>query len=211
MSRNTLIIYFTFSILVKVFASSWGGQFLAARIRTGRISPHLIQPIPYVLHYLSNNIAEKLVKFIFLIPIAVAISLMFKADYSIILPINVLLFFITILLSAAIDFLMDICFGLTAFWMSESSSLSDIFAFLYTLFSGALIPLIALPPALLAISHILPFRYTTSLPLEILIGQLSGNNLMLGLTTQCLWLLLMLFIYKLLWQKGLKVYSASGA
>jgi len=57
----------------------------------------------------------------------------------------------------------------------------------------------------------LPFRYTLSFPIEVLLGQVSGQNIAIGLTMQILWLTAFFILVNTLWSCGLKRYSASGA
>jgi ABC-2 type transport system permease protein len=50
-----------------------------------------------------------------------------------------------------------------------------------------------------------------SLPVEILLGRLSGAQLFSAVGVQALWLVLFIGVYRLLWRVGLKHYSAVGA
>src|SRR3989344_1313046 len=210
-SRDQLIWYFILAIFVKLFASAWGSPFLAARIRRGAISPFLIQPIPYIFHWISNNIAEKIVRLIMITPfLFILVSLFHITPLQVSLS-SVTTSIVSLLMAAALFFLFDIAIGLLSFWLDETTSIGDAYGLLSSLFSGVLIPLIALPQSVRNISYFLPFRYTLSLPIEIALGQISGWQIYLDLGVQLVWLVIIGYLCRYLWLHGLKVYSASGA
>jgi len=210
-SRNNLIWYFILAMFVKLVTSSWFGVFLASRIRRGAISPFLLQPVDYIVHILSNNIAEKIIKLIILLPILITLVVLFKIPFLIVTAIQSFAALFSLVMAAVIYFLIDINIGLLAFWLDETSAIDDFYGLLLNFFSGMLIPLVALPIVLRNISYYLPFRFTLSLPIEILLGQLTNNQILQSLLLQFFWLIVVWFIYRLLWSKGLKSYSASGA
>ena len=210
-SRQTLIWYFLLTMLVKLITSAWGGYFLSNRIRRGAISPLLVKPVNLIIDYLGNNIAEKIVKLIILIPILGFLINLFDLKYFAISLATFIIFIVSVLMAAAIYFLIDYCLGLLAFWLDETSAAGDFIGLLNNLFSGVLIPIAAMPLFIKNIGNFLPFRYTVSLPIEILLGQLTGSQLLIGLGLQTTWLLLMWFLYKIMWKQGLKLYSGTGA
>jgi len=77
--------------------------------------------------------------------------------------------------------------------------------------SGNLAPLDLFPAPIPQLSVYLPFRYTLSFPVEILLGRVSGDQLWLGFAVQSLWLLATIVLYRVLWTRGLRQYSAFGA
>lgn len=210
-AHSELIWYFTLVILVRTLASAWGGQFLANRIRRGAISPFLTQPAPYIYHYISNNLAEKLVKIIILIPLLLAVVVLLRAGLPHINLASLGLSILSTLLAAALFFILDVIMGLLSFWLDETSAIGEAFGLLYVLFSGSLIPLVALPPITKTLSYLLPFRYTVSFPIEIFLNQVSGSQLYFGLLLQLLWTIATGLLCLHLWKQGLKIYSASGA
>jgi ABC-2 type transport system permease protein len=79
------------------------------------------------------------------------------------------------------------------------------------MFGGVIAPLELFPPAAARLAAILPFRYMLSLPVELLLGRLTGSDRLAALGIQILWLAVFIGIYRLLWRIGLKHYSAVGA
>ena len=58
---------------------------------------------------------------------------------------------------------------------------------------------------------LLPFRWTTSFPVELLLGRVGFTEALYGLAAQAAWLGLCLLLLRLVWRAGLRVYSAVGA
>jgi ABC-2 type transport system permease protein len=210
-SHDLLIWYFLLAMLVKLLTSAWGGQFISNRIRRGAISPLLIQPVPYYYHWLSNNIAEKIFKFLILLPLLIILISIFRLSPLSLSIFNLLSSIISLIMASSIFFLIDLIIGISAFWLDETSALMDFYGLLSSLFGGMLIPIVALPPVVKTLAQYLPFRFTLSLPIEIFIGQLSITDTFIFLALQAFWLLLFWYLYRYLWIRGLKAYSAVGA
>lgn len=210
-SHDRLILYFLLVTIVKLVTSAWGGFFLSARIRRGAISPFLTQPTPYFYHYISNNIAEKVIKLFMLIPFLILLAYLLKLSLPTVNPLNLFVSLVSLSSATALFFTIDITIGLLSFWLDETSAISDAFGLFGSLLSGAFIPLAALPSSVHNLSLYLPFRYSLSLPVEIFMNQISGVEIVFGLLVQALWLITMIYLCRLLWHRGLRVYSASGA
>ncbi len=211
MSRNDLIVYFLANVLVGTIRSSWYGQFLPGRIRRGEISSILLKPQPFLIETISNNIAEKIIKLSFLIPMVVFLGYWLSAK---VLSQNILiwvLIVLTTLLAAIIFFLLDVIIGMLAFWFEETRSIQELIGVFESLFSGRFIPLVILPLFWKDLANLLPFRYMASLPLEILLGQLNNKQMIGGTIVQAGYLILVIIIYKFISNRGFRRYGASGA
>lgn len=210
-THNELIWYFLLVMLVKLITSAWGGQFLSPRIRRGAISPFLTQPTPYIYHYISNNIAEKIIKLVMLLPLLCVLIITFRVSFLPVSLSGLVASIASLVMAAMLFFLADTAIGLLGFWFEETSAVGEAYGLMSSLFSGMLIPLIALPQSIRNLGYFLPFRYTLSLPIEIFLGQLSGWQIYISLAVQLIWLLAVGGLCRYLWTRGLKVYSASGA
>lgn len=210
-TRNDFIIYFLASLVIRLWTSAWGGYFIARDIRYGKLSPFLIRPVPYLFFQIGNNLAEKFFKSLYLIPIIAIIAIIFGAKFPLLSISSWILIILTTLGAAVIYFIFDICIGFSAFWLDDSTAIAETWDLLMSFFSGRLIPLIALPLFWQHLSVFLPFRYTLSFPIEIILGKLSDVELIVGLGFQMIWLIVCLLLYSILWRIGRRKYSASGA
>lgn len=211
LSRTEFIQYYLLVIIVHLWSSAWAAPFISHDIRMGKISPFLIKPAPYLIFQIGNNIGEKILKSFFAVPLVLFLGAMFGLNFPTLSIWEWLVFLMSWVIAAAIIFLFDIIIGISAFWIEDSRSLDEFYDVLLYFFSGRLIPLIALPLLLQHVANFLPFRYTMSFPIEIILRKLTNSQLIVGLFAQLFWLAIIVFIYKKLWKLGLKKYSASGA
>lgn len=211
MGRNEMIIYFLANVLVGTIRSSWIGWFIPGRIRRGEISPLLLKPVSILSSWIANNIAEKIVKLVFLVPAVMATSYLLGVGYP---NLNIYTWFLVIfssIVAGIIFFLFDVIVGLMAFWLDESKWIQDLYYILESLLSGRIIPLVLLPLFYKEIAFLMPFRYMMSLPLEILSSQLDPWHISQALIIQMIYLLMAIILYKIILKNGIKRYGASGA
>ncbi len=82
---------------------------------------------------------------------------------------------------------------------------------LFTLIlSGAIFPLDIFGGDMLRFFDVLPFKYTTYFPTNILTGRLDGNLIIFGIIIQFIWIIILLIMSNFLWKLGMKKYVAVG-
>jgi ABC-2 type transport system permease protein len=99
---------------------------------------------------------------------------------------------------------------LTSFWLLDISSLIFLVYSLEFLAGGHVFPLDLLPHALFQVAQFLPFAYEYWFPAASLCGTLSHSAWQIGLGMQFGWALCFLLLAHILWQAGLKKYTAAG-
>ena len=77
--------------------------------------------------------------------------------------------------------------------------------------SGSLAPLDLFPEAIRGLLPWTPFPYLIDVPVQALLGRLSGPDLLRALLVQAAWLLLFVLASRALWRSGLRRYGAVGA
>jgi ABC-2 type transport system permease protein len=210
LSQAEFVRYYLFLTIVGLWVFNWGAYFISRDIRLGRMSVWIIKPAPFIYSQAGNNISEKILKTIYLIPVLIIFGLIFEFSWPILTPLKWILFFVSLVFAGIIAFLIDISIGLLAFWLDDSNAVRECYSILYLIFSGRILPIITLPLFLQRISFYLPFRYTLSLPLEIVLDKLTDNQLFQGLLIQILLIIISIYIYKTIWKQGIIKYSASG-
>lgn len=210
MSYKELVIYFLANVLVKAATSSWIGQFIPSRIRRGEISGLLLKPMPFLLDWSANNISEKIIKLLFLFPAVLITGFWLSVGIPSLEIGQWILVIVTTAAAGIIYFLLDVIIGMLAFWLEETRSFQDLFLVFESFFSGRMIPLVVLPIFWKNIAFFLPFRYMLSLPLEILLRQLSSSQIYRALAMQSGYLIVAILIYKFIFNRGIKRYGASG-
>jgi ABC-2 type transport system permease protein len=126
-------------------------------------------------------------------------------------PLTVVLFITAIINAWLLSFLIQYMNGLLAFWITQAVAVFDLWFGLWSLFSGYLIPLDLMPSVVQRLAFWLPFRYQLAVPLEIILGRLQGTDMWISLGMQWLWIAIAYSLCRLMWQRGLRRYSAVGA
>ena len=202
--------YYIWLLIVQLWVSAWASPIIASDIRHGRMSPYLLKPIAYANFHLGGNLGAKLIMTVTTVPLVIILAIVFKPTWPELSSFNWIIFGWTWALAGVIYFLTDLCVGCLAFWIEETSAVDSIYNVIHSIFSGILIPLVLMPPLVRALATFLPFRYSLSFPMEILLGKLTGAEQMLGLFLQAVFVVLLYLSYRQIWTWGVKRYSAFG-
>jgi ABC-2 type transport system permease protein len=184
---------------------------IAADIKDGNISQFLLKPVDYLWYRLclfcSGRLTYMAVAFI---PLTLFIFCLrryfvFPAD-----GLALALFFLSIVLTALLQFFMSYAMAMLAFWVLEVSTFIFIlFAFEY-IASGHLFPLDILPPALANALSFTPFPYQLYFPVSIYMGKATGDGLVRQFVMQIGWVVAAYFVARFAWRRGIKKYAAVG-
>lgn len=213
-SKNELITYFLLAYLVGMLTSAWGAHFIIQSIRSGSFNVYLIKPFSMLQDFGSNNISEKILKLVIALVSITALWYVFLPGGASGLRISlagIVLFVVSVALAGFIAFMLDIIIGLLTFWVYNAYFIREVYFTFRMFFAGAIIPVYFLPGYLLAASIYLPFRYTLSFPIEILMGKVTGYDLLFGLTMQITWSVAVYTTYKFIYRYGVKSYQGYGA
>jgi ABC-2 type transport system permease protein len=169
----------------------------------------LLKPLSPLYHVLASECAGKVVMMLFVIPATSMLALLLHPELSISLGQGAL-FFLAFGLAWALRFAWGYGLALLAFWTTRAEALlavQDAFVFLL---AGIVAPLPMLPDFMQGIAVILPFRYMVGFPVEILFHHLGGTDIVLGFAMQTAWLVLAVFLSRLMWWMGIRQYTAIG-
>lgn len=211
LTKIEFIQYFILVIIIGTWTSAWAGGFISADIRLGKISPYLLKPASFIYHQIANNLGEKIIKTVYLLPFVIFLAISFNFKLPLTDYFHGISFLLAFIISALLLFIVDVCIGFGSFWLDDTAAIFEFFGISMFFFSGKFIPLAMMPKIIQQISEILPFRYMLSFPIEIFLEKLSTAETLKGLIIQALWLIVAFVAYKLSWSNGLKKYSASGA
>ena len=96
------------------------------------------------------------------------------------------------------------------FWTTRVSALYELYFAIELLLSGRLVPLSLMPSWAQQLASFLPFQWTFGYPIEALIGQLSPQQLLLGLGMQLFWIVASWLLVRLVWHFGIRHFSSVG-
>jgi ABC-2 type transport system permease protein len=195
-----IVSQFTFTDLIWRFGN---------QINSGDFSNKLILPI-HPLHYdIAENIGYKLFSMPVILLSAILTAMYFKAVFNITV-IKIVIFLPIVLLSWLLRLLFEWMVSLSAFWFVNVKGISTFYYVMLLFFSGRVIPLNIFPLYLREIADYLPFRYMISYPIEILLNNYSVSYIIENTFIQTLWLGSVIFILVIVYNLGIKKYTAVG-
>ena len=202
--------YFIVLMLVNHVTYTWIMYEYEYRVRHGSLSFALLRPVHPIHADIADNISSKVVTLPLILAAAVALALLFRPAFHL-APWAAAAFLPALLLAFIVRFLMEWTLALAAFWTTRVSAVNQTYFVAMLFLSGQMAPLTLLPRPLQAIAAVLPFRWTTSFPVELLLGRISFTQALIGMGVQVAWLGLWIVLLRMVWRAGVRVYGAVGA
>jgi ABC-2 type transport system permease protein len=184
---------------------------IAGDIKDGRISQFLLKPIDYLTYRVCLFGAGRLI-YMAVAAAPVALFILYQRQYFVLPPDAATFgwFALSVMMTAALQFLISYTLALFAFWLLEISTLIFMVFALEYIAGGHLFPLDILPPAVAKILAFTPFPYQMFFPVSIYVGKITGDALYRGLFIQALWVLIAYAAARYVWARGIRKYSAVG-
>lgn len=210
-TAGDFVAYYVLSFYLRQMTSVWVAWELDYDIRHGDMNSKLLHPIHPIHEYVSFNLADKIIRGIMFTPIVVIVALVVPDVHLLATPLNIFFFILALMGAWAMRYLAQFSLGLLGFWFSQALVLSDVFWMVFLLFGGGVAPIDLLPEPLRTIAYYLPFRLMMSFPIEIMMGRVAVNDILLGFGTAVIWIAVLFGTYRLLWARGIRQFSAFGA
>lgn len=208
-SASDFVAYFLGVYLVRQLTAVWVIFVLNEEIRQGTLSGRLLKPVAPFWFHVSEHLGQMLVRAPIVITVFCIGAWLFAMQLS---PLAARLpyFLAALVLAWVIIFHLYYCVGLLAFWIANSVALDAMVWSLYTVLGGTLIPVDLFPEATRALVQMLPFAAAMDFPVRVLMGKVSGFEMLLGFGLQSFWVLVLVVLRRGLWRSGLKRFSGAG-
>jgi ABC-2 type transport system permease protein len=210
-TAGDFVAYYLLSFYMRQMTAVWVAWELDYDIRHGDLNSKLLHPIQPIHEYISFNLADKIIRGVMFTPLVVIVAMVVPGVTLVFSPLNVLFFVIALAGAWAMRYFTQFSLGLLGFWFSQALVLTDVFWMLFLLFGGGIAPIELLPEPLRTAAFYLPFRYMMSFPIEILMGRLELNAILTGFGGIAVWVAVLFGIYRFMWAKGIRQFSAFGA
>lgn len=208
-TRDDFIVYYLCFIMLNQLTYPVCNWTVGDSIRMGRLSDWLLRPLPVMFEAVASDIAMKMVCTPFAVAVTVVLAFFLRPVAHFSLQ-SVLFFLLALLLAQVLRFLMAYTLALLALWNSRADALLALNDSLVFLLAGQVAPIALLPGALRAVAIALPYRYMLGFPVELLIGRLSTTEIWQGFAWQCAWVIVVVFLYRVVWEHGLRHYTSVG-
>ena len=205
-----MVSYYVVMALVSNFIVSHLMWDMAWEIKEGILSQWLLRPVPILWMLFARNISWRLLRMVLFVPVALLAWLYYGQMVKLGAVELGALFWLSVLLGHLVSFLIAFALACLAFWLQEVQSVFSLYYAPMLLLSGWVAPIGLMPDWLQAVAFVMPFRYTTAIPVEVAVGKLSGDALWLGIAGQLLWIGLASVLGAVLWRAGIRQYSGVG-
>jgi ABC-2 type transport system permease protein len=180
-------------------------------IQEGGLSAYLLKPISYLRLIFYSELSYRLLNGFLGFLLLSGLLLFFPTLFSFTKRFDLFLLSCIVLVCAFfLTFIFKMVVGLLAFWMTEVRGAFEAVEVMIVIFSGTLMPLAFMPQWLDAIAHVLPFSYMVYFPVIAFEGKLSLSQFGQVIGMQFFWIGVLSFLYRIMWSKGLKKYTAVG-
>jgi ABC-2 type transport system permease protein len=201
--------YFIVWTLVRnmnIVFTPYGWEF---RIREGQLSGMLLRPVHPIHYDLAYFAGWKVVVILLWVPLAALLTLLFRPTLDPNLA-QVATFLVAIWGAYVIRTALLFLLGMITLWTTRVAAIFELYFTLELLLSGRLVPMDLMPDWVLRISDVLPFRSTFGFPIEALVADLSGPQLVRGLMTQGFWIVVSSLLAWVVWRRAIRRYTAVG-
>jgi ABC-2 type transport system permease protein len=203
------VVYLTLANLQAMVINSPLAWIIASRVRSGEVLFDVSRPIGYPGQMLALQTGESatLIAVIALVtPVAGLIGGLSGPDSAA----AGLLYAVALLLGWLLNALLSLLVGLSAFWTVENSALATLYRFVAAFLAGATVPLAFFPPALRALTEVLPFRFIVYEPAAIYLGLIPARDALGSLTLALMWIAVLAGVIALVWRRAYRKMVVHG-
>ncbi|MDP2860538.1 MAG: ABC-2 family transporter protein [bacterium] len=183
----------------------------AGEISRGDLSNWLVRPLSYFKYYISKDCVDKLLNIGFaVVEIAMIVYFLKPAVFLQTNIQTIFLFLLAAFLATVLFFLLSFLISFIGFWSPEVWAPRFLLIACLEFLSGGLFPLDLLPKPVFEVLTLLPFNYLLYFPAKIYLGQLSAFESIKGMFIAAAWVFIFYRLFRAVWKKGLRAYSAEG-
>lgn len=180
LTYQQMLTYYGVASLIHYISFDFADWNLQMLVRSGKFVTFALRPLPHWLFALAQKIGHRsLALWVEVLPVLLLFIFVFGVNLQPAAPGWALL---SILFSFLMNFMVNYCVGLTAFWLIRAEGIRRVFLLLKDICAGVFIPLSFFPEVLQKILFFLPFQFITYLPTRVYGGEyeLAGIHLSLA-------------------------------
>ena len=156
MELQQMLTYFGATALIGYLTMDFADWNLQMLVRTGKFLTFALRPIHHRYFAFSQKLGHRILGFfVEFLPCFLIFQFIFKINM---IPPNIGWSLLSIFFAFLMNFYVNYCIGLTAFWLVQSSGVRRVFQALAGVFSGGLIPLLFFPEFIQKALFFLPFQ-----------------------------------------------------
>ncbi|MEG1002719.1 ABC transporter permease [Clostridium sp.] len=208
---NEMLVYVMITFLIGYVTSSDVSYMISDEVKSGAIAMNLIKPI----NYRRRMVAASIGQFSFLIVLLFLPGAIGITAYGIINGVDInfasiIIFVISVFLGFLINTYYSYLFGLLAFKFYNLWGIGQIANAIIMLISGSLIPLTFFPELVQKAFNFLPFSSMIYTPAMIYLNKLSTFEIAKALILQVVWIIILIGLSKIMWNKVIDKLTIQG-
>ena len=210
-SRDQLLTYVLVMTLLRAFVLGAVTDRIPMEIAKGKLSETLLRPISHIAYWGVQDGANKALNLVSaVLELAIFIALV---SAPLLAPgtLGAWAGFAAASLGGMIlYFQMSYILGVLGFWTAQSWGPRFCFEIVLEFCAGAYFPIDLLPVAVQRVLNLLPFPFLIFYPVSIYLERTTGAAIAGVLATQAVWMIVLGFVARFLWRRGLRKYAAEG-
>lgn len=207
--RGMMFYYLLVPLVSRViFGSEFGA--MSREIYDGALTKYLIYPVSFFRYKFMQYLAHSTVYFFQMVLGVSIFFLFFGVPDELVWSTTIPLLFITLFLSAMMNFALTTTLELFAFWADNVWTLLVMVRFSVGLLGGGLIPLVFFPEQFEMILRLLPFVYLTAFPVDMIMGKVGFELWWISSLITLCWIGLFIVSARLVWRRGNLKYTGVG-
>ena len=211
-SFSTISTYYFLLIIASAFLMSHPEEQVAEEdIHQGSLVSYLLKPFSYLLTNFMSELPWRVIQGFFGVIVVILCYILFRNVISIHASLPVIgMSICTAVLGYILGFLYKMTLGMLVFWLTEIDGILQMSDMILFTFAGYIAPLFLFPTMLDRIATFLPFSYILYFPVITFQGRVDGIYFLQIVATQLVWIVFFFTTYKILWERGLKKFTAVG-
>jgi len=182
--------------------------FLSREIYDGTFTKYLIYPLSFFQYKTITYLTHSL---FYILQLLLIVSVYSVLNSAVSLSLANIITGLGFFLLAALTYLgMAFCIEMISLWADNIWSLMLVLRFVASFLGGGYLPLAFFPSWSIPLLKMTPFPYFIDLPIKIIMGAASPNDIILGSLILIAWIVCFHFLLKIMWKKGQKNFSGVG-
>jgi len=207
---DAFVAYYLATLLVRQLTGNWVAWQMMEEIRMGTMAMRLLRPIHPFVTYTASHLAALPFRSIVALPIVVILLITSASGGVTHDPLQLGVLPLSIAMAWLITFAILFAIGALAFFLTQTMAISTLYFGLFSLFSGYLLPLDLLPAPIAKVAAVLPFRFTLSVPVELITRTLPHREVAELLAAQAGWTVGLIAVAVWTWNAGVRRFEAVG-
>ncbi|MFH1561274.1 MAG: ABC-2 family transporter protein [Patescibacteria group bacterium] len=185
---------------------------LEADIYTGKLSSYLLRPQKIFKYYFVRDLADKALNIFFVVLEVALVLRIFHFPFYFPASLLTVIWFVGLsLLAMVLFFILNVIASSLAFWTGSVWAPRWLIMIVFMEFmSGAFFPIDVLPSWASRLISLTPFPYLIYYPVKVWLEQTTILQNYQILFILFLWIAILFLLFKVMWKRGLKIYSAHG-